>query len=62
MISDISSRARQILLRLRANCCVVLVVTESTAMMDILGVVLMIVGAGLVFSHLDVTIGSSSND
>jgi predicted acyltransferase len=38
-------------------CCV-----EPTAMMDILGVVLMIVGAGLVFSYLDVTIGSSSND
>lgn len=31
-------------------------------MMDVLGVVLMIVGAGLVFSYLDVTIGSSSND
>jgi hypothetical protein len=31
-------------------------------MMDILGLVLIIVGAGLVFSNLDVTIGSSSND
>jgi hypothetical protein len=31
-------------------------------MMDILGVVLMIVGAGLVFSDLDVKMGSSPHD
>jgi hypothetical protein len=34
----------------------------SAAMLDILGIILMIVGAGILFSYLDVIIGSSFND
>lgn len=58
----ISARIRRPRLEGHARLRTIICYAEFAAMIDTLGLVLMIIGAGLVFSHLDVILGSSSND